>query len=89
MRVRILLSALLVMSSSAHTEETIETMGLGLQSCAKFAKAFQTNPEPTEAMYFSWAVGFMSGMNLAAAANKINLRTLGAMSFEVKAANAA
>jgi hypothetical protein len=84
MRVLVVVSTLLVLSSNVHAEEPTDTMGLGLQSCAQFAKAYKANPEPTEAMYFSWAVGFMSGMNIAAAANNVNLRNLGAMSFEEK-----
>jgi hypothetical protein len=84
MRVWVLVSALLVMSSSVHAEEPTETMGLGLQSCAQFAKAYKANPELTEAMYFSWATGFMSAMNIDAAANNVNLRNLGAMPFDEK-----
>jgi hypothetical protein len=85
MRVLVVVSTLLVMSSSVlHAEETIEKMGLGLQSCAQFAKSYKANPEPAEAMYFSWAAGFMTGMNLTAAMFNNNMRNLGAMAFEEK-----
>ena len=80
MRLWIFVGALLVMSSNVRAE--MEKMGLGVQPCAKFAKAFQGNPEATEGMYISWATGFMTGLNIAAAANKINMRDLGAMPIE-------
>jgi hypothetical protein len=80
MRLGVLVSALLVMASNAHAD--MEEMGLGIQPCAKFAKTFQADPDVTEGLYISWAVGFMTGLNIAAAANKTNMRNLGAMPFE-------
>ena len=84
MQVRVAVIALLVMSSGVHAEERIEQMGLGLQSCGSFAKTFQADPDLTETMYFSWATGFMTGMNLAAAASNNKIRNLGATSMEEK-----
>jgi hypothetical protein len=84
MRVRILLSALLVMSGSVlRAEEPTWALGLGTQSCAKFAKVFQANPERTEAMFFSWAAGFMTGLNVAGGPSP-GPQNLAAMSFEEK-----
>lgn len=38
--------------------------GLGKQSCAEFAVLYKSNPTQTENLFFSWAQGFMSGLDL-------------------------
>ncbi len=50
-------------SSSAYPIQ-----GMGASSCAKFAKMYQGDPENMEIMFFTWAQGFMSGLNLASSA---------------------
>ncbi len=37
--------------------------GLGAQACASFASNFKKNPM-MEAFYFTWAQGYMSGLNM-------------------------
>ncbi|HTK85850.1 MAG TPA: hypothetical protein VL625_12275 [Patescibacteria group bacterium] len=38
--------------------------GAGAFTCSEFGKEYQTDPE-SEHMFFTWAQGFMSGMNAA------------------------
>lgn len=40
--------------------------GIGMNSCAQFARDYSAQPQIAENLYFAWAEGFMSGMNLAA-----------------------
>ncbi len=37
-------------------------MGPGTMSCTEFATAYRDNPKD-ESLFFSWALGFMSGLN--------------------------
>jgi len=50
--------------------------GVGTSSCAEFAKMYQGDPEISERVFFSWAQGFMSGLNLGAKANNKQMRDL-------------
>ena len=38
--------------------------GVGALSCAEVAQAYRDSPKIAEAMYVSWAQGFMAGLNL-------------------------
>jgi hypothetical protein len=38
-------------------------IGPGTVSCAEFGKAYHENPKAAENLFFSWALGFMSGLN--------------------------
>jgi hypothetical protein len=38
--------------------------GAGAVTCAKFAKAYAVAPQVTEDLYYSWALGFMTGLNM-------------------------
>jgi hypothetical protein len=42
--------------------------GLGIRSCAEFAKFYAQSPSNTEDAFFSWAQGFISGLNLSSEA---------------------
>lgn len=55
---------------------TYPVHGLGSSSCAEFAKMYQGDPEYTDRLFFSWAQGFMSGLNMAALANQTRPRDL-------------
>jgi hypothetical protein len=46
------------------TSPQLAAVGPGTASCAEFARSFRETPELTEAMYYSWAQGFMSASNL-------------------------
>lgn len=50
--------------------------GLGATSCAEFAKMYQSDPKNMELMFFTWAQGFLSGINMGLLANKQEAREL-------------
>lgn len=56
--------ALTPIPASAHPIQ-----GLGATSCADFAFQYRQNPEMWELSYFTWAQGYMSGLNIAGMGN--------------------
>ena len=56
-----LIASALISITSANAE--MAEMGLGVSSCAEFAKRYQADPTSFELYYFTWAQGFMSGLN--------------------------
>src|SRR5208282_6818979 len=52
-------------SSAAFAADKAPGYGVGMHSCAEFAQAYAADPTTAEDLYFSWAQGFMSGVNLA------------------------
>src|SRR5438309_1041020 len=50
--------------------------GLGMRSCGEFAHAYASNPAVAEDIYFTWAQGFMSALNLDAVANRRPYRVI-------------
>ncbi|MGH6817307.1 MAG: hypothetical protein ACREC1_00870 [Methylovirgula sp.] len=53
--------------------------GAGMQSCAQFARLYAANPEITEDLFFSWAQGFISGLNIEALIQNRPFRKLDAV----------
>lgn len=51
--------------------------GIGATSCAQFAKAYQADPQGASDLYFAWAQGLMSGLNMANLAAKRPAKELG------------
>ena len=78
--VAILLGA--AISSAAFAADEGQGYGLGMHSCAEFADAYKAQPAFTEDLYFTWAQGFMSGLNLASIAGKLQFRVLNGVSME-------
>jgi len=56
------------------TREKGTIAGAAWVSCAEFAKEYQQNPQATEVIYFTWAQGYMSGLNDSLFFNRKNLR---------------
>ena len=54
-------------------------MGAGTLTCAKFAQLYAGDPDHAEFDFYSWAQGFMSGLNLANAHGGQRMRDLNAM----------
>jgi hypothetical protein len=48
--------------------------GIGVHSCAEFAKSYAADPTVTENIYFAWAEGFVSGLNMSAIASNLPYR---------------
>jgi hypothetical protein len=47
----------------AEAKESHTSMGIGVYSCAQFAKDYQRDPTLRGNFYFFWAQGWMSGFN--------------------------
>lgn len=43
--------------------EPMYARGVGTTTCGRFATLYRDNPEHVEMAYFSWAQGYMSGLN--------------------------
>jgi len=56
--------------------------GVGATTCAQFASKYGQNPSVIEAVYFSWAQGYMSGLNVGALAFHGSAKALDSMPFE-------
>ena len=54
--------AFLSFSAASLAAEKAAWQGPGTVSCAEFGKAFREDPK-NESLFFSWALGFMSGLN--------------------------
>lgn len=67
MRFVLALVCLVVATSSVTGEEEKRyiTAGAGGVSCAQFAEYYAKNPTDFERHFFTWAQGFMSGLNVA------------------------
>ena len=71
MRLAAIISAFVCVLSSAMAEGTnFNVAGAGASTCAQFAQAYATSPDGAEPLYFTWAQGFMSGLNTSAIARK-------------------
>ena len=56
---------LLLVSQAALAKEPVLKWGLGVRSCAKFAKQFGEDPQLWETLYYIWAEGYMTGFEMA------------------------
>jgi hypothetical protein len=61
---------ILVQDVTAQTKRT----GIGSTSCAQFIALYRESPEDTETVFYSWAMGVMSGMNISLREERANLR---------------
>jgi len=87
--VLLILGTLLSFGTCAHADAGVvggEAVlgGVGIQTCAQFAKDYQNNPSYEETIYTNWALGFLSGMNAVLDATDKPKRDLAAISFEDK-----
>jgi hypothetical protein len=55
------LSVILAHDVAAQTKGS----GIGNTSCAQFAELYREAPDDTETLYYSWAQGVMSGLNVS------------------------
>jgi hypothetical protein len=58
--------------------------GVGMRTCAQFSLDYRTNSANADLVYNSWALGFMSAMNLALGATNQKGRDLQALWSEDK-----
>ena len=64
----------MALSSPVTAAEQYQSMGAGTKSCAVFARTYKDKPKTADMIYFSWAQGYMSGVNLAAGINNKDYR---------------
>ena len=64
MRLPALILAAATWSATAEAEENHVVIGAGGKTCAEFAKAYQQEPEIVEALFLTWAQGFLSGVSV-------------------------
>ncbi len=60
---------IMVQGVAAQTDRT----EIGSTSCAQFVELYRKAPEDTEAVFYSWAMGVMSGLNLGLRDERANL----------------
>jgi hypothetical protein len=72
---------LMIVGRPAGAGEGFEVMGLGTDTCATFAKAYQNAaiPADMENLYFTWAQGYLSRFNMVVRAKDHNARDLSAL----------
>lgn len=58
--------AAVLASGSSKADDDYVVVGGGAQSCGEFGQLYGQNPAVTEQSFYTWAVGFMSGWNMAA-----------------------
>ena len=70
-----------VVSTAQANAQSLERLeGAGTHSCAKFTDAFHKSPN-MELAYFTWAEGFMAGLNIALNAKGHPSRNTSALSI--------
>jgi hypothetical protein len=57
-----MIALIIATAISARADNTMFA-GAGISSCATFAEQYRGSREVVELVYFSWAQGFMSGLN--------------------------
>jgi hypothetical protein len=62
---------------TAHAEQ-FSLMGYGVQSCAKYGQAYKESPDDAELVYYAWALGFMSGLNVGTHTHRASSKNLAA-----------
>ena len=65
---------LIALTSPATAARQYQSMGAGTRSCAVFARTYKEKPKSADMIYFSWAQGYMSGVNIAAGINNKDYR---------------
>jgi len=58
-------AALLSAPAAEALAEDNVYLGAGMNSCTEFLAGYKKDPTLTEAVYYTWALGFMTGINFA------------------------
>jgi hypothetical protein len=66
----------LIPSPSNAAESGGGGYGIGMQTCGQFSNAYVAHPDVTEDLYFTWAQGFMTGLNFMATVVKVPAREI-------------
>lgn len=84
---RMMISAFtFLMFSAVALAEPHHTKGIGVNTCAKFASDFRSDPSYYESyyepVYFTWGQGYMSALNLRRPSDRHPMRDLSAVSTD-------
>ena len=60
----VIVVSMLVFGATASEVADYFAMGIGTKTCGEFAKDYAASPTRSEDIYFAWAQGFMTGLNL-------------------------
>jgi hypothetical protein len=74
----LVIAVFLGMTSISQAEE-IAAQGVGTLTCRQFANMYRGHPELVENVFFTWAQGFMTGVNYAKIAAHSKSANLGTM----------
>jgi hypothetical protein len=74
-----------ILSLAPGTCDAYPIQGFGATSCAEFAKLYQLAPQTEDGFYY-WAQGYMSGLNMSAAGNNLQMRELAGVALDQKRA---
>jgi hypothetical protein len=75
----LLIVAVLLGATSISQAAEIAAQGAGILTCRQFANMYRGHPELAENVFFTWAQGFMTGVNYAKIAAHGKSANLGAM----------
>jgi hypothetical protein len=75
----LLIIAVFLGVTSISQAEEIAAQGAGILTCRQFANIYRGHPELAENVFFTWAQGFMTGVNYAKIAANGKSANLGAM----------
>lgn len=78
----LLLGAALLAMPAGEADADAVSMGSGVATCATFAKDDAGDPALAEPVYFSWALGYMSALNLESLDKRGRYRDLTAMRMD-------
>jgi hypothetical protein len=76
MRWSVLVIWLLSTSGVVAQKEPTAIITAGSDTCAQFSRGYQIDPKEVGTLYFLWAQGFMSGMNVMQSRRKLPVRNL-------------
>jgi hypothetical protein len=80
-RLGLFLAAICIIWPTACLAQDIVVSGVGAFSCGQLAQDYSTLSD-VEAVWFTWAQGFMSGLNMKMGIDQHQYRNLGAMTVE-------
>src|SRR6516162_596709 len=84
---RTIITHCMILTAGVANAQRHQSSGVGARSCAQFAEDYRQSPGVTEQVYFSWAQGFMSGMNFALSSDdKLTYRDLNSSPAETQKA---
>ncbi len=73
LRAGCLIAAGLLVLQTLDVAAQTERIGIGNASCAQFSELYRDTPGETEAVFYSWAMGVMSGLNVSLREERANL----------------